>query len=180
MFNGLADVGLIDAESFRSRVAQSVSYVGIFGAYVYVFLCDPNGQLSTYLYMYLILFTCGLYVACELVYIVLQHHYDGVPFILLAAVCGVCGLFSMMMYPAWLCHLTTPFFGNIEAWFFLSDVAMLAIFAFYWRSHASQVRKSESDDDNDRRSGSSSFPADSEDSAPLIPIYTGVFKTSSS
>jgi hypothetical protein len=169
MFNGLADVRLVNPDSTRTKIAQALFYVSVFAGYAYNIFYDPTSYIGVYIYEYLTIFTCGLYVVSELVYIVFQRHFAGVQYLFIAGVSGAAGLYGMIHYPPWLCVLLTPIFGMSEMWFFLSDLAMLCIFGFYCRNHAPQSLDSEKN--TEMRSYPASLNNEEEESLPLEPLY---------
>jgi len=102
-------------------------------------------------------------------------HSQGIGFLVLAGLAGGSGLFITLNYPPWLCNITTPLFGNQEAWFLLSDVAMFCIFLFYMKNHSS-----DSDEDSKELLDNGEHnaveleavaPLLEKSSGPLAPVY---------
>jgi hypothetical protein len=167
MFNGLADVGIISAGSRRTMVVEAVAYLSILGGYYYGFFIHPNMNVFQYLYLYLIATTCGLYLACELVYLFWMGHSQGILYLILSGISGGVGLYFTKYFPVWLCTMTTPVFGSSVLWFFLSDVAMFFIYLFYMQNHSpeAEIRADK------RKSHKEAEDSDDADSVPLVPVY---------
>jgi len=180
MFNGLADVGLMNPDSKLSLFVQFLTYFSILCGYTWGLIYSTNGAIFMYLYVYLILFTCGLYVVCELVYLFWMGHSQGIGFLFLAGVAGGLGLYMTMNYPVWLCQITTPLFGNQEIWFLLSDVAMFLIFLFYMKNHSPESEEKAKEHHNKGEENAVELeavaPLLENPDRPLAPVYVSAKK----
>jgi len=137
LYNGLVDLNIISERSVLSIVVMLLSYIALFGAWLYSFATHWQNAFL-YLYFGVILFGCGSYCLLEVIYIIKSGNWKGTAWLFAGGMSGAVGVLCVFKWNKFFCDELSPYLSGDFWWFLLSDVSMYCLYRFFLRNKASE------------------------------------------
>ena len=139
------DMGWMSDKGSASGLIRVLSYVVVFVVWA-LGIAFQWEDVFAIMYMGVVFVGCGFFCVVQLVWI-WRHSNSrvGLGWLLVGGLSGLAGLVGMVAFSKDLCNFHNNIFSSTDAWFYLSDVAMVCIGNYYLSSRKAQVDQREED-----------------------------------